>query len=71
MMHKLHDPGMIYERLSDRVADGVMRDILKRNRLRMERSVRKERLFVLVYLVLLVLLVEASLRAYFAVFHEG
>ena len=27
--------------------------------------------FVLVYLVLLILLVEASLRAYFAVFHEG
>lgn len=32
---------------------------------------RKERLFVLVYLVLLVLLVEASMRAYFAIFHEG
>ena len=32
---------------------------------------RKERLFVLVYLVLLVLLVEASIRAYFAIFHEG
>ena len=27
MMHNLHDSGMIYERLSARMADGLMQDI--------------------------------------------